>query len=38
MRVAKKIAKMSREEFLASLRRAGIVTADGKLTAKYKKK
>jgi hypothetical protein len=38
MSIAGKIAKMSGPEFLASLRRAGIITADGTLQAKYKKR
>lgn len=38
MCIAKKIGKMSGPAFLSSLRRAGIITAEGALQAKYKKK
>jgi hypothetical protein len=38
MCVAKKITKMSRLEFLKSLLRAGIITANGTLRKEYKKK
>jgi len=38
MSVASKIGKMSGSAFRASLKRAGIITADGNLQAKYKKK
>jgi hypothetical protein len=37
-RVANKISKMSSGEVMETLRRAGIVTANRKLSAKYKKK
>jgi hypothetical protein len=36
--VAKKIAKLSSDDVMQSLLRAGIITADGKLTAQYRKK
>jgi hypothetical protein len=36
--VGQQIAKMSGSDVMESLRRAGIVTKDGKLAAKYKKK
>jgi hypothetical protein len=38
MRIARKISKMSGAEFRASLLRAGIISAKGKLLARYKKK
>jgi hypothetical protein len=38
MCIAGKIEKMSGPEFLASLRRAGIITGKGTLQAKYKRK
>src|SRR5271166_888164 len=38
MHIANKIIRMSRLDFLESLRRAGIITAKGTLQAKYKKK